>query len=276
MGDWPLLGGQRFEQGPNVDYLGDVNASASANTKGAWAELIASTSFPGSGLIVTIGYRNTANMLIDIGIGAAASEIVIIGNLLASTMMLMGVVKAGAMFFPIFIPAGTRIAARCQSDSTSYKNCGVAVQIVQGGFVYPSSFSRVLTYGANAATSRGVEVDPGASADTKGAWVEVTAATSDILKALFVRFGDGSSARGALKQGLLDVGIGAVGSEIVLIPNIFHILAYYSAAAYGIGPDCSILFPVSIPSGTRLAVRASNQENNATYRKFDVVLYGLT
>lgn len=272
MSDWPLLGGQRWQQGPALDYLGDVNGSAStANTKGAWAELISSTSFPASGLIVTIGYRNNANFLVDIGIGGAGSEIAIINNLLASAYAASESLKTGSMFFPISIPAGTRISARCQADSTSNKNCGVGVQIVGGGFVYPAPFSTVLTYGANAANSRGVNIDPGSSADTKGAWIEIAASISNNLKALFVRFGDGSSARSALKQGVLDVGIGAASSEIVLIPNIY----YTFTANNMIGPDCSLLLPVSIPSGTRLAVRASNQETNATYRKFDVALYGL-
>jgi hypothetical protein len=276
MGDWPLLGGQIWEQGIAQSYLGDVLGSpSSANTKYSWVELIASTSFPASGLIVTIGYRNVANFLIDVGIGAAGSEITIINDLLASIMTGTGLAKASSMFFPISIPAGTRIAARCQSSSTSNKNCGVAVQIVGGGFVHPSPFSRVITYGADTGTSRGVNVDPGSSADTKGAWVEISAATSDILKALLVRFGDGGSTRGSLKQGLLDVGIGAAGSEIVAIPNIHFLHSYYSSSAYGFSPDCSVLFPVSIPSGYRLAVRAQSQETNATYRKFDVALYGL-
>ena len=98
-----------------------IDPGAVAHTKGSWVELTASSSAI-DGLLVIVGndfnvVPATTNWLIDIGTGAAASEVVLLGNLPSTC----GTVETGTMLFfyvPISLAAGTRIAARCQCDRT--------------------------------------------------------------------------------------------------------------------------------------------------------------
>ena len=63
--------------------IGDiVTSGGSNNTKGSWTEAIASTSEETYWLtIVFKGAVNDVNFLVDIGVGAAASEVVQIANI---------------------------------------------------------------------------------------------------------------------------------------------------------------------------------------------------
>lgn len=103
-----------------------VDPGGSANTKGSYSSaLIASTSFDYKGFFLCIG--SNLNSLIgtltrarlDIAIGAAASEQVILPDfqLVAGTAgdaYMPGV----SPFFPIPIPAGSRLSARAMSSNT--------------------------------------------------------------------------------------------------------------------------------------------------------------
>lgn len=98
-----------------------VPPSASANTKGGFTQLIASTSvdYLGFYVEVNLGDTNTsasvgAFSLIDIAIGGAGSEIIIVPNI----QWYHGASRP-RQFYPIPIPAGTRISARCQADAAS-------------------------------------------------------------------------------------------------------------------------------------------------------------
>lgn len=82
------------------------------NSKGSWVELIASTTRDSHGLFVVLpSNENSNDYLFDIGIGAAASEQVILENLLKSQ-------RYSSYFyqFGLWIPAGTRLSARAQSS----------------------------------------------------------------------------------------------------------------------------------------------------------------
>lgn len=97
-----------------------VAASSTTNTKGSWVELAASASMSSEWCVLSVlndGTNGKVN-LIDIGIGAASSEQVIVPNLYmpaAQTYQLTG----GKCSFPLHIPAGSRVAARAQSDVSS-------------------------------------------------------------------------------------------------------------------------------------------------------------
>lgn len=92
---------------------------ATANTKGGWTEIVASTSFPIKALILGLGKNgvtaagNDSNWAIDIGVGS--SPVVLIPNRFTSKQ------SSGDNFdspylgpFPVQIPAGTRIAINAQ------------------------------------------------------------------------------------------------------------------------------------------------------------------
>jgi hypothetical protein len=98
-----------------------VTAHASLHTKGNWAEITASTARAYKGLILTPGYTSTGTnpyFFLDVGIGAAASEQVILENLDMTRGADIGS-PAGLTVIPCNLPAGTRVAMRCQSNVTA-------------------------------------------------------------------------------------------------------------------------------------------------------------
>ncbi len=86
-----------------------ITASSTANTKGSWIQLIASTSKKTVAILCGFAAPN-ANSLLDVGTGAAGSEVVLLANInvpsnnAASPLLLIA----------LRVPSGTRIAARSQ------------------------------------------------------------------------------------------------------------------------------------------------------------------
>lgn len=118
-----------FEIGDGIsgyDSVGFVSGSSigtqvfdpgSNNTKGSWTQLVASTTRDYVGFMPITSFKlgGSRTYMIDIAIGSGGNEKVILPNLLMSG-------DSGAIcnaFFPIAIPAGTRISARKQSDITT-------------------------------------------------------------------------------------------------------------------------------------------------------------
>ncbi len=121
------------------------------------------------------------------------------------------------------------------------------------------------------ANTLGTSVTPGSG--TKGSWAEVIASTSQEVSWIEIHINSNNSS-GASRNTLLDVGIGAAGSEVVVIPDLIGGNAW-SYAADGI----FYRFPLMIPAGTRIAVRAAGSVTTAfnvlvnllTHRAFDQV-----
>lgn len=97
-----------------------VEPGGTANTKGSWSQLIASTANPYKAILVAIGNqardtRSGASWLVDIGIGAAAAETTLVPNLPARVQAATDLpVPRFHGPLPVHIPAGTRISARAQ------------------------------------------------------------------------------------------------------------------------------------------------------------------
>jgi len=262
--------GQRFESSPTSSSAQTtVTADGSTNTKGAFAQLIAATAFKAEGILVTVKRLsgNTADHLIDIAIGAALSEVVIIPNILLSSKG--GVANdfcIGNFYVPFHIPAGTRIAARSQS-TTGSATVTVGVTLVGGEGLLMCE--RCETWGANTADSGGTSVDAGASANTKGtSYAQLTASSGIDARYLVVCVGNALNGAAATANFLLDISIGAGGSEVVIVPDLHYLttsLTHFPAPAF-------IAFPCNIPAGTRVAVRSQSSTNDATDRLTDVVI----
>lgn len=97
-----------------------VDPGATINTKGAWSELTASASRRITQLCVRIGGQANTTRAVnqwawDIGIGGAGSEVVLIPDLFLYCHTTNDIPTPDVWGpFPVEIPAGTRIAARCQ------------------------------------------------------------------------------------------------------------------------------------------------------------------
>jgi hypothetical protein len=249
-----------------------VSAPASpTNTKGTWTQLIASTAF--DSLLVIISFINSGASttdtacLIDIGIGAAAAESVIIPDLMC------GQIASGpqrrSYIFPLRIPSGSRVSARAASVRAS----GGATVLIElyGGPRDPDRWwagSAVTAYGINSADSGGVAVtagDSGAETATPVA-IGTTSADHECLVVGVQGFGTAY-----LGQGYhFDVGID-VASTSWLVRDAFLLQTDVSER---IGTP-NIWWPIfqPVPSGSVLVMGG---ECSGTAEALDFALYGIS
>lgn len=242
-----------------------VAGSASANTKGSFVELIASTAFDASWVIVQINSMNSfSRFLIDIAIGSATEQ-VIIPNLYVAGRAGDG---GGPFLFPLFVPRGSRLSARLQ-DAGGSGAADIAVTLIAANTILGSQgVGSVVAYGVKEFTN-GTNIDPGGTANTDSAWVELTAATARDHHwfALATKCGDNSIA--ADTKWRVSLGIGA-STEAVLVPDL-----HFSADASTEYPvNAVVCFPLFVPKGSRLSAKARSSVTGDGDRDVDVVLYG--
>lgn len=271
MPDWPWIGGSLQYETGGADATNTrgttLTRPASNNAKGAWVELIASTALPADLLVLMLRMTVLGDCLVDIGIGAAGSEKVLIPDVLHSGRASF----ASHVRFPVRIPVGTRIAARYQVSVYSGHVLYGAVLLGSNPFLPGPGLQRVTAYGVNAGDSGAVGVDPGSVANTKGAYSEVEDSTANPIRLLYIALGIQYNNVMTGGDVLLDVAIGAAGSEKDILSNVW----VYAADTENYAPAVLGPFPVNIPAGTRLAVRAQSTITDATDRLFDVALYGV-
>lgn len=244
-----------------------ISASATANTKGSWTEIIASTAEDYDALLfMYTAVTSNVSYLVDVGIGAAAAEAAIVADIHTS----IGNNASEWFLIPRALAAGTRISVRCASSTLSSQvRCGITG--VKGGWYYPQGGGDIVTYGANAADSGGTPIDSGGTANTYGSWVQLTASTGADLKAICVKTGGINNTTPTTGQGLLQIGVGAAAAE----QGLFEIPFQMGTTLDNYGPMPPFWFPVSIPSGSRLAARFMSTVTDVTDRVMDVVVYGL-
>jgi hypothetical protein len=112
--------------------VGVTLTSGNANVKGAWVELKSSTTNKVVAIVVCfMNSSASSNFLIDIGVGGAGSEAVIIPDIFYHQGSAS--YKAdGSAYGPlmIHIPAGSRIAARCQANGAS-KTVSIGLTLIE-------------------------------------------------------------------------------------------------------------------------------------------------
>lgn len=280
---WPLqflanrrVGTTRASSGATSLGLVTVTASATIHTKGSWVELVAATDGPGQLVVVqAFGTATSAaatSMLLDIGIGAAGSEVVLIPDLGVGYTTGSAATPGRKWHFPVFVPSGVRLAARCQALIAS-DTVDVIIDVYGGGaFDSQQCFSAVTAYGANAATSRGVSVANGGTANVKGSWVQITAATTEDIAAIAIATQGAGSVTLSARSHLIDIGIGAAASEVVLAEDLFYV-DNATEFQYQIEPWPFVPFATPIPSGARIAAR--RQCSAASDTTCDLIVYGM-
>jgi hypothetical protein len=269
-GGWPIsyAAGRIANQGDAFTSTSNpfpVTSGATAYTKGAWAQVVAATPFDAAGFFIN-GANNGSStgfaMAIDVAIGPAGQEQVILSDWSCCTFH--------HAFFPLAIPAGSRIAERC-GTKLGAGQYWASIVLVDGDFEQQAPLGVCTTYGFSEANYLGTAIDPGGTPNTKGAWSQIVAATTYDISAVVVVW-DSQLAAGATGRGLIDLGIGPAGQEQVLIPNLFASLAGNNT----VNPQLTEVMEVEIPAGSRLAMRAQSTNNALATRVFGATLYGFS
>lgn len=183
---------------PNTGGAGfgtSVPAPVSTNTKSGWVEIIASTNYAAFGFTLVISGDSASATVVknlwDIGVGGAGSEQPLVLNYLHNGGGLM--TSGGyAIFFPIYIPPGTRISARHQSNVASQAG---RVQIFLHGIgdLPPwKAFSGAEGIGVDTATSGGLSHTPG-NTGTESTWTNLGSTLARRYGAFLPLIGTGSS-----------------------------------------------------------------------------------
>lgn len=270
MADWSVLTDTQAFETDNADTSNSRGTSfaAGAGSKGSWSQLVAATGFDADGLWVQQGVSNGIEQIVDIGSGGSGSEQVIIANLLNGGA---GADEVKNVFFPLDIPAGSRLAARSQVRSGQSGNTYLAV-VLGAATHFSTPLQRVTTYGidtSRTAGAYGIIVDAGASTNTKSSWVEVDAACANPIKYLTIVVNCFEQTRSA-QYWLFDVAVGAAGSEQTILSNLWFAID----ATNGPTIPGTWTLPCAIPAGTRLAVRAQSNTSTASQRRTAYALYG--
>lgn len=285
MADWPAqIDGGRYETiGENLgpEGVGPTQGkgvtAGTANNEGNWVELEASTAFDGEMLFVT-AHSNQANTVSDyhlsIGIGASGAEKKIIDSI---QMSRSGDTDGGFnnlfAWFPIAIPAGTRISARVRC-STASAILNVQCFVFAQGFMGPPVTGRFISYGpvGDGSDTGSVGINPGTTANTLSGWVEVAASTTAPARYLYLAIGAQQNGTRTAGTWLISIALGASGAE----PNniiIGPLLAGLRAGNDLICPSFFGPFTVDIPAGSRIAVAAQTTITDDTDNNIDVAVY---
>lgn len=231
-----------------------ITASGTAHTKGAWTQIFSST-LQHSQLIalmwddIGIAATNTATLL-DVGIGAAGSEVVVISNIN------LGSLGHGSQnLVPLLIPQGSAVSLRCQSVIVSEAVVGRATLVPKA--VEADVAEMCDTYGDLTASSSGTLLPTPSVINTKTGWQQITASTTRDARWLTWSLGSNQTAVNAA-QGSFDIGYGAAASEQVLVGDI-----RWQVNLNEMLRPANFFVPCSLPFGTRLAVRFQSGTTSA-------------
>lgn len=225
----------------------NVVCNTSAHTKGAWTELIASTTADADLLLIVCGAAssgvNSASLL-DIGIGASGSETALCENIAVGGMN-------GGSPFPIIarVPSGSRISARAQSVVTGGRTLAVGV-FLQNTNSYTIAPTSVPVLGSSTATSLGTNVN---STNT-----EIIASLDRTYSSFIVVPSVNTSSLGNSTQ-TFTLCVGAAGEEV----DVGSIEMVFSSAENVLvrnGSYCLINGPFG--AGTRIAGRFSSSTDD--------------
>lgn len=241
----------------------NVTASGSTHTKGSYSQLISATTYDWHGFwlyaINTATSAAATDVLLDVAIGAAASEQIILPNWMVgwSPAVTLGPRR---MFVRIFIPRGTRVAARCQALIAS-DVVNVLVFGCPGNSGLPGPlFSGCDAYGIDAATSSGTSHTAGNSG-AESTDANVGGTTSRPYGAVMLGVASQSTTTTAIGYHWeLTIG-GTTHAEWYTCNTTGEVVA---------GPFPETPIGVSIPSGTQLQIQG---EASGTAQAQDVAFY---
>lgn len=231
-----------------------VTAAGTINTLGTIVQLDAAAECDAEGFLLSVGNQAgtvPAAMLIDLLAGAGGSERPILQCL--STASGVGGREFSQIYVPIPIAKDTRISARLQASALT-STIVLGMQLVAGGFPDMPTVQRNVSLGVSTSTSLGTTVDPGGTANTKGAWVQLGAAGVPFDVKWIILSVCRNDATMTSQQWRVDIGRGATSNQYVVIPDM---AVQGSGSSDDIGPKL-ISLPLYVPSGGNLWIRCQS------------------
>jgi hypothetical protein len=245
-----------------------VVTAASANTKGSYVEIAASIGITSQWVLVEI-VRATLSVrwLLDIATGAGGGETIVIPDVIGEITDASSHSAQETLVLPWKVESGTRIAGRAQGSSTSASSIFVALELS----TFDSDLEGITLFnneGADTSDSGGLGIDPGAVANTKGAYAELVASLSAIAQWIcLLRTIKGNQAASSAMWSI-DLSTGAGGGETVLVADT---RCNIGATNETLTNRTSSYFTY-IAASTRLAVRCQCDITDATDRLLDIAL----
>lgn len=268
MTDFALGGNAKyFSTGAGSGSKGiTITSSATADTMGSIVELDASTESDSNGFVVgftaySFASASPVSFLVDLLIGGGGSEEILVEGIHLYSDNSEANYTIQHFSFPIAIQSGTRISARCQTDTAAADAVILIMQMGIPSFESSPGFSRCTSIGFNKSTSNGATFDPGGTINTKGSWSEIVASSADDYVGFCLSIGSNLNTSQDSANWLMDIGVGSAGNEEVIAENIYC----RSTSQEQLSTDGNF-FGVSIPSGNRIAIRAQSEENDSTDR----------
>lgn len=244
------------------NYKAQVLAHASTNTKGSWVQLAASTPFDSD--LLMLQYQcsgNTASALMDIGIGGAGSEVVLVPNLVIESQAVY--IYCLGYNIPVSIKAGTRVAVRIQATIGS-SDFYIKAQFAATNGAIPAQTA--TDYGADTGTSRGTIVQCAVTANSYGSWYQIIASCKEMRFAVVQLQCDANNGD---QDFHFRLGVGGAGVEQIVIPDVYGLAGDPTIA--GIQPT-SLVVPLRLAAGTRIAGQA---RSSAGGLNIDTTVLGL-
>lgn len=247
-----LLGGSSASPYARIQASASVTVTAdsAAHTKGAWTELIASSSDAATMVTLCVSAVGSNNVdtatLLDLAVGAAGAETVVVSNIPVGGAGIANLTR-WSIPLPLSIASGARISARIQSIVTGGKTATVSIGLLSGGHITPAASLTVL--GANTGTSQGVQVGT--------SWTEIGTTAATYRHLIPVPSLSTTSAAGTTDA--LDVGTGAASSEVSIgTVGVTTTTSETLYATVGGAPWESYLIMPGAASGTRVVAKRAS------------------
>jgi hypothetical protein len=251
--------------------VGVTLTSGAANTKGSYVDVGGVTSFTYNRLCVQfITPSAAADFVVDLAVNASGNRFIIAEDLRYSTARRF--VSEGTQVYelPLTIKGGAQLSARCAS-ATASATMQIVMQGFSNGVAGMPGLSRCRAL-YTPATSRGVAIDPGGTANTKGAYSQLVASSGFNAELLMMAIGfNDDIARAAAARFSQDLAIGAGGAEQIFNPDYFFCCGTTTDGPFMSG---GMLLPFYIPAGSRISARGQSSSIVAGDCTWDLALWG--
>lgn len=186
----------------------------------SWSVVVASTSAAFDLILLHLDVTFSGRThVIDVGTGESGSEVVLVSNVCEDHREQ---IPNYWVFEVPTVPSGTRVVIRGEGEgvhSVSY-----VMYTASAKSPAPPASPTYQNYGITLATAlKNTLLDPGGTAHTKAGWVEITPAspTNSAIDSYYIHFGRRNNSGRASGSYMVDIGIGAPGSQTVVIANVF-------------------------------------------------------